>query len=76
MECFDKAVQIGSPVNPPIWWIAPNDKIAQSIDDEFLLGEKILTAPVIVKGSQTKLQFQVNMNKIINSVFFCRRGKA
>ncbi|KAL7045594.1 hypothetical protein ACKWTF_002268 [Chironomus riparius] len=50
MNCFEKAVSIGAPVNPPIWWIAPNDKIAQSISDEFLLGEDILAAPVIEKG--------------------------
>lgn len=50
MNCFEKAVQNGTPVNPPIWWIAPNDKIAQSISDEFLLGEEILAAPVIEEG--------------------------
>jgi myogenesis-regulating glycosidase len=50
MERFKLAVSSGEPVNPPIWWIAPEDKIAQGIDDEFLLGENILAAPVIKKG--------------------------
>jgi myogenesis-regulating glycosidase len=50
MERFDKAVATGEPVNPPVWWIAPNDKIAQRIDDQFLLGEKYLVAPVINQG--------------------------
>ena len=50
MERFKLAVATGEPVNPPIWWIAPEDKIAQAIDDEFLLGDKILAAPVIQKG--------------------------
>jgi alpha-glucosidase (family GH31 glycosyl hydrolase) len=50
MERFKLAVLNGSPVNPPIWWIAPEDKIAQTIDDEFLLGEKILAAPVVQQG--------------------------
>lgn len=50
MERFKLAVSNGEPVNPPIWWIAPNDKIAQAVDDEFLLGDKILVAPVIVQG--------------------------
>lgn len=50
MERFKLAVSNGDPVNPPIWWIAPNDKIAQAVDDEFLLGDKILVAPVIAEG--------------------------
>lgn len=57
MICFEKAVQTGAPVNPPIWWIAPNDKIAQKIDDEFLLGEKILAAPVIQQGKSQETMF-------------------
>ena len=52
MERFKLAVATGEPVNPPIWWIAPGDKIAQEVDDQFLLGDKILVAPVIVKGEQ------------------------
>lgn len=46
------AVSNGSPVNPPIWWIAPDDKIAQRIDDQFLLGETILVAPVVDPGKK------------------------
>ncbi|KAJ2938463.1 hypothetical protein O0L34_g12903 [Tuta absoluta] len=42
-----KAVLDGSPVNPPIWWIAPNDTTAYDIWDEYLLGENILVAPVV-----------------------------
>ena len=52
MERFKMAVASGDPVNPPIWWIAPNDKIAQRIDDQFLLGEKIIAAPVVNKGEE------------------------
>lgn len=50
MERFKLAVSNGEPVNPPIWWIAPKDQIAQTVDDEFLLGDKIVVAPVIVEG--------------------------
>lgn len=50
MEQFKLTTITEEPVNPPIWWIAPNDKIAQTINDEFLLGDKILSAPVVVKG--------------------------
>lgn len=55
MERFQLAVATGEPVNPPIWWIAPNDKIAQVIYDEFLLGDKILAAPIIEEGKLKKI---------------------
>ncbi|KOB72445.1 Alpha-glucosidase [Operophtera brumata] len=42
-----KAVSDGAPVNPPIWWIAPNDTTAHGIWDEYLLGENILVAPIL-----------------------------
>ncbi|XP_055299040.1 myogenesis-regulating glycosidase [Sitodiplosis mosellana] len=50
MAAFEKAVISGEPVNPPIWWIDPKDKVALGISDEFLLGDRILAAPVINKG--------------------------
>lgn len=30
----------GQPVNPPIWWIDPNDRVAQGIDDGKKFGMK------------------------------------
>lgn len=30
---FKLAVSDGHPVNPPIWWLDPDDEVAQSIDD-------------------------------------------
>lgn len=50
MERFKLAVSRGEPVNPPIWWIAPEDKIAQTIHDQFMLGDKILAAPIVEQG--------------------------
>ena len=32
IELFKKAVQDGSPINPPIWWIDPEDEVALAID--------------------------------------------
>ncbi|CRL02784.1 CLUMA_CG015748, isoform A [Clunio marinus] len=51
MERFKQAVMTGEPVNPPIWWIAPKDPIAQEVNDEFLLGELILAAPVVTQDA-------------------------
>lgn len=39
------------PVINPIWWISPDDSIAQTIDSEFLLGEELLVAPVLKEGA-------------------------
>lgn len=33
IERFQLAVESGHPVNPPMWWISPNDRVAQQIDD-------------------------------------------
>ncbi|XP_075979494.1 myogenesis-regulating glycosidase-like isoform X2 [Anticarsia gemmatalis] len=49
-----KAVSDGAPVNPPIWWIAPNDTEAHDIWDQYLLGETVLVAPVLERGARER----------------------
>nr|AHH86056.1 glycoside hydrolase family 31 [Phaedon cochleariae] len=44
----------GSPVNPPIWWIDPTDAEALACDDEFLVGEEILVAPILSEGATSR----------------------
>ncbi|XP_043465046.1 myogenesis-regulating glycosidase [Leptopilina heterotoma] len=51
---METAVNTGAPVNPPIWWIDPKNKEAHKINDEFLLGEDILAAPVIEEGAVSR----------------------
>ncbi|XP_014228914.1 myogenesis-regulating glycosidase [Trichogramma pretiosum] len=48
------AVQTGAPVNPPIWWVDPEDQEAHKVSDEYLLGEEVLVAPVIHEGSLSR----------------------
>ncbi|CAB3244189.1 unnamed protein product [Arctia plantaginis] len=48
---MEASVARGTPVNPPIWWVDPLDEVALAVDDEFLLGEKVLAAPVMVEGA-------------------------
>uniref|UniRef100_A0A8D8F040 Uncharacterized family 31 glucosidase KIAA1161 n=3 Tax=Culex pipiens TaxID=7175 RepID=A0A8D8F040_CULPI len=48
------AVAEGIPVNPPIWWLDPEDEIALTIGDEYLLGEDILVAPVLTEFATTR----------------------
>lgn len=54
MERFQLAVQSGAPVNPPIWWVSPNDKTAQTVADQYMLGDTILVAPVVEEGKTTR----------------------
>lgn len=46
MQRFKLAVSDGYPVNPPLWWISPEDTEAQKVYDQFLLGDNIISAPV------------------------------
>jgi len=54
IDAMRQAVKDGTPVNPPIWWIAPNDKVAHAIGDQFMLGESILIAPILKKDQTTR----------------------
>ncbi|XP_049837929.1 myogenesis-regulating glycosidase-like [Schistocerca gregaria] len=53
-DLMKKAVRDGSPVNPPVWWIAPTDDTALGINSEFLLGEDLLVAPVLEEGAASR----------------------
>nr|CAD7456726.1 unnamed protein product [Timema tahoe] len=54
LERAARAVEDGSPLNPPIWWVDPENAVAQTVDDEFLLGEDILVAPVLEEGATSR----------------------
>ena len=41
----------GSPIVRPLWWSDPTDKNFLTISDEYLIGDEILVAPIIVKGA-------------------------
>ncbi|XP_024945123.1 myogenesis-regulating glycosidase isoform X2 [Cephus cinctus] len=54
LDIMDEAVSTGAPVNPPIWWVDPDNKEAHKISDEYMLGTTILVAPVIEEGAVTR----------------------
>ncbi|CAH0558146.1 unnamed protein product, partial [Brassicogethes aeneus] len=54
INAMDRAIQTGTPVNPPIWWVDPMNKEAHKINDEFLLGESILVAPVVEPNASSR----------------------
>jgi len=45
------AMENSAPVIRPLWMLHSNDSVAQTINDEFLIGDKILVAPVLDQGS-------------------------
>ncbi|XP_069120474.1 myogenesis-regulating glycosidase-like isoform X2 [Argopecten irradians] len=47
-----EATTTGAPIIRPLWWVAPDDPDAQTIDSEFLLGNDILVAPILKKGAR------------------------
>jgi len=47
LEIAKIAAENGQPIIRPVFWQAPNDERALTCDDEFLLGDNILVAPVI-----------------------------
>nr|CAD7200931.1 unnamed protein product [Timema douglasi] len=54
IELARNSSEYGSPINPPIWWVDPDDSDAQAVDDEYLLGESILVAPVMEEGATSR----------------------
>ncbi|KAH9640194.1 hypothetical protein HF086_008430 [Spodoptera exigua] len=53
-EAMEAAVDDGTPVNTPLWWIAPHDEEALVIWDEYLLAETVLVAPVLTEGARSR----------------------
>ncbi|CAK1542400.1 unnamed protein product [Leptosia nina] len=54
VAAMEASVRDGTPVNAPIWWIDPQDEEALGVWDEFLLGERVLAAPVVEEGAVTR----------------------
>lgn len=54
MDAFKNVTLTGSPIIRPLWWVAPKDQIALSLDSEFMLGDKILVSPIMESGQTEK----------------------
>lgn len=49
-----EATHTGAPIIRPVFWLAPNDDRALACDDEFLLGDDILVAPVVTPNQRAR----------------------
>uniref|UniRef100_A0AAV2L0V5 Glycosyl hydrolase family 31 C-terminal domain-containing protein n=1 Tax=Knipowitschia caucasica TaxID=637954 RepID=A0AAV2L0V5_KNICA len=41
----------GQPIFRPMWWLSPSDPLTYTIDDQFLIGDELLVAPVVERGA-------------------------
>ncbi len=44
----------GAPIVRPVFWHVPTDRTAQMLDDQFLLGDLLLVAPVVGRGQRQR----------------------
>jgi alpha-glucosidase len=51
---YDQHVRSGSPVIRPIFWNSLTDSTAMVTDDEFILGDHLLVAPVVAPSQNTR----------------------
>jgi myogenesis-regulating glycosidase len=49
-----EAVKTGEPIIRPVFWLAPSDEQALTCDDQFLVGDEILVAPVLFPKQTTR----------------------
>jgi len=51
----EESTRTGAPIIRPIWWLAePGDEPTLTVNDEFLLGDEVLVAPVVEKGATSR----------------------
>jgi len=44
----------GWPIIRPLWWLAPTDDAALRCDSQFLLGDRLLVAPILHQGARSR----------------------
>ena len=51
---FYQHTQTGSPVVKPVFWNAPSDTMALGVQDEYMMGDNLLVAPVLDSATQSR----------------------
>ncbi|NXX97797.1 SP15 protein, partial [Centropus bengalensis] len=50
MKYSEEWLRLGYPIFRPAWWLSPTDPAAFTVEDEFLIGDEVLVAPITEKG--------------------------
>ncbi len=50
----EQAAKTGEPMVRPLFWLAPDDPLALDCQDQFLIGNELLVAPVVEKGARAR----------------------
>ncbi|BFZ01705.1 hypothetical protein BsWGS_04744 [Bradybaena similaris] len=45
------------PIIRPMWWISPDDPVSRVVSDQFLVGDKMLVAPVLCARAQQRVVY-------------------
>ncbi|MCW5850770.1 MAG: glycoside hydrolase [Anaerolineae bacterium] len=53
-QAIAETLSDGTPLVRPLFWHAPDDAQTYSIDDQFMLGERLLVAPVVKAGQRER----------------------
>ena len=56
-------IRQGKPIIRPLWWRNPKDRNTFKINDQFLLGDKYLVAPVLCEGTEGITQRDIYVPK-------------
>ena len=54
IKLAQEATVTGYPIIRPIWWSDPSSEDALTCEDEFLVGEEIIVAPVVEQGTRAR----------------------
>lgn len=54
---FEESSRTGSPIMRPLIWIAPHDAMAHTIDDQFMLGNFLMIAPITRPKARHRLVY-------------------
>ncbi|KAL3847851.1 hypothetical protein ACJMK2_018742 [Sinanodonta woodiana] len=54
LEASKDAIERGAPLIRPLWWMFPEDPVALETDSEFLVGDRLLVAPVLEKEARMR----------------------
>ena len=54
IDLASESVGTGHPIIHPLWWLDPYSESALTCEDEFLVGDQILVAPVVDQGARQR----------------------